>query len=130
MSLKLRVEVLETNQKNILATMEYHFNDKCLMISITEEMLKHTGCLDSELDAITSVPRTVEGVLVGITIKQKEPNLFKISVRTHEPIDASKICARLGGGGHCRAAGCSVKGDLEFAKSQILSAVESVMGSL
>ncbi len=114
-------------EKMALDTLEYHFDDTCVIISITDEMIKTAGCLQSELEAITSVPRTIEGVLAGITIKQKDGDLFKISVRTHEPLDASKICEILGGGGHERAAGCSVRGNLENAKSKILSAVESVM---
>lgn len=111
-----------------LDTAEYFFNDKCMMIFITEEMIAKAGCKQNELDAVSSVPRTVEGVLVGVTIKQKGPEEFKISVRTHEPYDASKICGILNGGGHIRAAGCTVNGNLEFAKKQILSAVERVIG--
>lgn len=117
-------------EKSALETLKFYYGQKCALIYITTEMMKKTGCLDSELDAISSVPRTIEGVLVGITLKQKDENLFKASVRTHAPIDAGKICAMLGGGGHARAAGCAIKGNLEEVSEKILSAAKTVLGEI
>ena len=49
---------------------------------------------------------------------------YKVSVRTAGEIDACKICAALGGGGHMRAAGCEFFGNLENAKAAVLAEVE------
>ena len=66
----------------------------------------------------------IEGVLAGVTIREQTDGRFKASVRTHPPLDAAAICARLGGGGHPRAAGCEISGNLDNAKHAILDEVK------
>jgi phosphoesterase RecJ-like protein len=74
--------------------------------------------------------RSVEGVLAGITVKENREGEFKISLRTYDPLDASAICGKLGGGGHKAAAGCTVIGTLEEAKNRILKAVKEALEEL
>ena len=50
----------------------------------------------------------------------KKDGTFKVSVRTHESLDAAKFCAAFGGGGHARAAGCQFECSLEEAKKAVL----------
>ena len=70
--------------------------------------MKKTGCKDEDLEGITSISRSIEGVIVGVTMREREQGGFKISVSTYPPIDASEICKKMGGGGHIRAAGCQL----------------------
>lgn len=105
--------MFETKSKSFLKlemlareTLEYHFEGKCAIITITQDMYKNSGSDESECHPITALPRQIEGVLVGAVIKEAPNGEFSISVRTEEGIDASEICARLGGGGHKGAAGC------------------------
>lgn len=111
-------------EKKVLENLEMHFDGKCALTTLDYETVHSENSDESELDGVAGIPRTVEGVLVGITLKGKEQGKFKISVRTHAPVDASAICARLGGGGHVRAAGCQVSGDAETAKKAILESVK------
>ncbi len=108
-----------------LSTAEFHFEDRCMILAVTLDMQRKTGCKGSELEGVAAISRTVEGVLAGVSIKQTEENKFKISLRTYPPLDASSICKRLGGGGHKAAAGCTVLGDLDKAKCLILEAVKA-----
>ncbi|MBQ4153997.1 MAG: bifunctional oligoribonuclease/PAP phosphatase NrnA [Clostridia bacterium] len=116
-------------EKMALDNMEFYFNDSCAVITITRQMYEQTGCKDQDIDGITAIPRTIEGVLVGVTIREKEDGSFKASVRTYPPVDASKICGLLGGGGHIRASGCQIsnKYSLDQAKEKILLAVRAVL---
>lgn len=114
-------------EREVLNTLELYFDNCCALAYITKEMLKRTGAEESELEGVASMPREIEGVKVGITLRQRE-NGYKISVRSGETVDASAICAKLGGGGHHNAAGCFVEGDLEQAKSIILKAVAESLG--
>ena len=77
---------------------------------------------------MASIPMQIEGVEVGVTIKEKEHNKFKVSMRSTEKADVSEICSKLGGGGHIRAAGCTVEGDLSQVKMKILSVVAPALG--
>ncbi len=110
-------------EKEVLGTVEYHFNNRCALVYITKEMLERTGAVEAELEGVAAMPRQIEGVEVGITLRQRD-NGYKISMRTGEEVDASVICQKLGGGGHRCASGCFIEGDLENAKREILKAVE------
>lgn len=111
-------------EKLVLDTAEFHFDEKCMILSVTEEIQKKTKCSGSELEGVAAISRSVEGVLAGVTIKESEKNVFKISLRTYEPLDAANICGRLGGGGHRAAAGCTVNGSLDEVKEKILASVK------
>ena len=97
-------------EKEALNTIKFLCNDKVAIMTITKEMRETSGAHDSELEGITGLPRTIEGVILGITIRERnDTSICKISARSHAPVSASKFCERFGGGGHDRAAGCEIK---------------------
>ena len=116
-------------EKMVLETAEFHFEDRCMLLSVTEEMQTKTGCSGTELEGIAVISRSVEGVKVGITLKQTDDNEFKVSLRTYEPIDASLICKQLNGGGHKAAAGATVEGNLSQVKQKVLAVVKKALDS-
>ena len=80
-------------------------------------------------DGKTALPRKIEGVEVGITLKQRGESEFKVSVRTGETTSASDICAHFGGGGHARAAGCQFEGlSPEEIREKMVKAAYGEMG--
>ena len=107
-----------------LDSIDFRYGGKCAIISISAEMIEKTKCDKSDLEGITSIARTIEGVVVGITLRENQMGKVKASVRTHDPIDACAICNNLGGGGHFRASGCEIVGDIDHAKQEILKYVE------
>ena len=111
-------------EREVYDTIEYCFDDKCAVIAVTNEMRRKLGVNDNELEGLASIPRQIEGVLVGITMREREEGGFKVSVRSDSNVNAAEFCARFGGGGHAAAAGCTVKGSLEEAKSKLLTALE------
>lgn len=118
---KLRLE------RMVYHTLEYYCEGKCAMIHTTLEMQEKAGITDDEMEGLASIPRQIEGVLLGITMREKEGGAFKVSVRTNENVNAADFCARFGGGGHIAAAGCTVEGTLEEAKVQLIKAAEEVL---
>ena len=71
--------------------------------------LNEIGATDDDLDNLSTLTMSLEGVRCGIILTQnKKDKAYKVSVRSHRPADASRICANFGGGGHPRAAGCTV----------------------
>lgn len=115
-------------EREVMNTIEYHFNNKCALCYITREMMDSTGALDSELEGVAAIPREIEGVMVGVTLREKEGG-FKVSLRTDETTDATAIAGLLGGGGHTRASGCFISAGLMEAKEIIISAVGKVLSS-
>ncbi len=114
-------------ERMVLEGAEYHFDNRCFLLTVTAEMQEQTGCSGTELEGIAVISRSVEGVLAGVTLKQVGDEEFKVSLRTYEPLSATKICKLLGGGGHNAAAGASVKGNLSEVKEKVLSAVKQIM---
>lgn len=114
-------------EKLCLDGMKLCFDDSVAIIKLTNEMYKKSGADESYADAISSIPRQVEGVKIGVTIKEKGDGEYKISLRTHEPYNAAEICKTLGGGGHARAAGCQINGSIEQAEEKIIEAIEKVI---
>ncbi len=114
-------------EKMVLETAEYHFDDRCIVLSVTGEMQNITGCSGTELEGIAVISRSVEGVKIGVTIKQTGDEEFKVSLRTFPPFDASAICRKLGGGGHKGAAGATVNGNIEQVKELILNSVKDAL---
>ena len=104
----------------ILGTMEFHFDGKCALMKVSSEIMEKYGLEEDDANAYVSRPREVLGVLAGITLKQKEQKLVKISFRTNPPANASELAGLLGGGGHAGAAGCSYKGTLREAREAVL----------
>ena len=116
-------------ERYIMDSIEFYFDNKLAIIYVTLEMLEKSGADDSLIDGIAGIPKQIEGVLIGVTFRQKEEKAFKVSVRTGENIDASLLCKHFGGGGHENAAGCTLKGSLEKAKKEFVSYVKEFMES-
>lgn len=114
-------------ERMVLDTAEYHFNNRCILLTVTAEMQEKTGCSGPDLEGIAVISRSVEGVIAGITIKQTGTDEYKVSLRTFSPLSAASICKKLGGGGHNGAAGASLSGPLDTVKEVVLKAVGEAM---
>lgn len=114
-------------ERQVLETAEFHFDDRCMLLCVTAEMQEKTGCSGTELESVAIISRSVDGVKAGLTIKQTDVEEFKISVRTYEPLNASEIGKKLGGGGHKGAAGATVYGTLAEVKEKALLAVRECL---
>ena len=104
--------------------MRFFYDGRVALMVIDNAMVAQSGAKPNDMEGLPPIPRQIEGVWVGVTLRQKDDGNYKISVRTGTHADAAAICARLGGGGHTRAAGCAVDGSLEVARAAILDAIE------
>lgn len=115
-------------ERQALDSIRFFFEERCALIVISRQMILDSKADESELDGVSGIPRQVEGVEVGITLREKEDRSYKVSMRSSETVDVSKICGLLGGGGHMRAAGCAVAGELEEAIGTVINAVAEHTG--
>ncbi len=111
-------------EREIYDIIEYCADGRCAIIYVTQEMINRLCLGDDELEGLASIPRQIEGVLIGITMREKEDGCFKVSVRTNNKVNASDFCASFGGGGHSAAAGCTIEGDLKTVKDKLIKAAE------
>ena len=111
-------------ERTALENLEYYFDEQCALIYMTREQIAASGVSAAELDGVTGLPRKIEGVRVGVTLRQQPGGSYKVSIRTVKGVDACAIAKRLGGGGHEQAAGCELEGNLDNAKAAVLAEVE------
>lgn len=114
-------------EQEIYRDIEYYADDRCAMIAATLELQRRVGVGSDELEGLASIPRNIEGVVIGITLREQAENDFKISVRSDKSVNAAQFCARFGGGGHAEAAGCTVCGTLDEVKAKLRAAVDEVL---
>lgn len=122
--------MFETKSKNrikieqyALGAIEYYYDDKVAVIAITQQMINETKFDESEFDGLSSIPRTIDGVQVGVTMRERKEGGFKFSIRTASKVNASELCAKFGGGGHKRAAGCLIEENYETAKKMMIDEI-------
>ncbi len=97
-------------QMTAIENLRFFEDGRLGVVMFTTEMLEERGLSDTDIGNSVETPRGVEGVMIGLSIRQLsvDPTQYKISSRANAEIDVSSVCARFGGGGHVRAAGCTV----------------------
>lgn len=115
-------------ERMALEGMQFFCNERVCVITITQEMYKRTGSNEQETEAIAPLTRQIEGVEIGITIREKADKSCKSSIRTFESVDASKLASAFGGGGHKQAAACRFDCGVEDAKKMLVEKCKEMLG--
>ncbi len=123
---RARVEL----ERRALSGMQFFQKDRIAVMPITCDMIEKSGAGENDMEGLAPLPRQIEGVWVGITMRQKPDGEFKVSVRTGNHADAAAICKELGGGGHMRAAGCEVRAPLDDAIAILVDTVCRVVDGI
>lgn len=106
--------------------MNFYAGGRIAVIAFPYALKEQYGATDENLETLIDVARSVKGVEVAAVVKQLgEDGRFRVSMRSSSDLDVSEICAQYGGGGHCRAAGCSLNCDsILTAEMTVVTAVE------
>lgn len=111
--LKRVLQGLAFNEEQTISWMTVHLAD-----------MEETGAANEDLEGLVQYPRNIEGIEVGILFKEVREDVYKVSLRSTGRADVSRIAQLFGGGGHVRAAGCTVEGKLEDIIRSIVAATE------
>ena len=110
----------------ICSTLRSWRNGELNAAVVTLEMLRASGAVEDDCEDLAGIVGQVAGNRVGITIRELSaaPARCKVSLRTDGGVDAARVCARFGGGGHRMASGCELPLGPEETLSAVLAAVE------
>ena len=108
----------------MLDTMEFFDRDRVAVLSVPISLMERVQATESDAEDLSALGGQIEGVDCAVTMRELRPDVWKMSVRTGSRINATNVCALLGGGGHAAAAGCTVEAPLEEVKSRILEAIQ------
>lgn len=99
----------------VLSTLTRSENGRVAWTCLTRDMIASVGARDDESEGFVQYPRMIDGVEVAIFFRELETGEIKASLRSKETVDVSQLAAEFGGGGHIRAAGCTLNGPLDAA---------------
>ena len=117
-------------ERSVLDSIAFYFDARCAVMCISRAMIEASGADEGDLDGLSAIPRQIEGVLVGVTMRERKIGGYKVSLRTQPQVNAAKICAEFGGGGHAAAAGCTLEEDFEPARERLLAAIGKVLEAM
>lgn len=83
---------------------------KCIVTKVDRSLMEFYHATPKDLDGIVNQLRNTTGVECAIFMYETEHHEYKVSLRTTERVDAAAITEHFGGGGHARAAGCTMNG--------------------
>ena len=115
-------------ETKVNALMESYLDGKLTIAAVTQDMMKEMGVSMDELEGFAPLTIQLEDTEVGILLRQREDGVFKCSFRSANDVNVSEICQTLGGGGHAKAAGCTVSGTLDEAKQLLVETVRKALG--
>ena len=118
-----RIEKLHTSGK-ILNTIKMMANNEAVMAYVTFGMLAEAGALMEDTEGASEMLRNISGVELSIFAKEAGRNETKFSMRSKKWVDVTELTVKHGGGGHARAAGCTIKLPLQEAMKLIEVEVE------
>ena len=111
----------------ILQNLKLYHGGSVAVAPISLAMMAQAGATEDDAEDIAAFVGLIEGVRHSATIRELCRGECKISLRTAAELNASDVCARLGGGGHKAAAGCTVYGSVTEAERAIVEAIDAQM---
>lgn len=85
---------------------------RCIFSVVRKKDMDFYGVEKSDLDGIVDQLRVIDGIECAIFLYEIGIHQFKVSLRSNSIVDVSRIAAYFGGGGHVRAAGCTMSGSV------------------
>ncbi|MED4750171.1 bifunctional oligoribonuclease/PAP phosphatase NrnA [Brevibacillus choshinensis] len=115
--LRLALQSLELSHQNLVAS-----------ITVRQEDFVQSGAEREDAGGLVNYCRNIEGVEVGVSFVESEAGAVKVSMRARDRVNVSTIAKKLGGGGHAKAAGCTIRGSLQQAKETVRLVLEEALG--
>lgn len=94
---------------------------KITFVTVDEKDGEKYGIQPEDIPNLVEIPRRIEGTEIAVCIK-KTRDAFRVNLRSNGDADVAKVAASFGGGGHVKAAGCTIKtGTLEEAAKSVIA---------
>ncbi|MCF8564797.1 bifunctional oligoribonuclease/PAP phosphatase NrnA [Alicyclobacillus tolerans] len=107
-----------------LANLTVSSDGRYAALYVTRGMIEGAGATDDDVEGLVGFARSIDTVEVGLLFRELADSRIKVSLRSKRRVDVSKIAQQFGGGGHTRAAGCTVNGPLGEAMDAVSEQVE------
>jgi phosphoesterase RecJ-like protein len=110
-----------------LATLTQECGGKITWMKVDAQMLEQADAGPEHMEGFVNYPRSVAGTEIAVLFTEIEPGITKASLRSNDEADVSELAGRFGGGGHYRAAGCTIEAHLDQARAMVLDACREML---
>lgn len=100
---------------------------RVIVATVTRRMLEFYGAQTEDIEGIIDQLCVTKGVEVALLLQEIDDQQYKVSMRSNTFVDVSKIAVYFGGGGHVKAAGCTMRGSLHDVVNNITEHIEFQM---
>lgn len=107
-----------------LTNLKLYAEGQLAVITLHRKDFEETGAQESLSEGVINNARSIEGVEVAVLFKELEPRKIRIGFRSNLWFNVNELASRFSGGGHQRAAGCTIEASLEEARQAVIQAVE------
>ncbi len=97
---------------------------RCVVAAVNKRVQQFYGVTPKDFEGIVNQLRNIKGIDCAIFMYQTETQEYKVSLRTSEAVDAAKVAQYFGGGGHVRAAGCTMSGNFYDCVNNLSEQIE------
>ncbi|MBE7039919.1 MAG: bifunctional oligoribonuclease/PAP phosphatase NrnA [Ruminococcaceae bacterium] len=112
----------------VYSKIEFFSNERISFFYCSCALLKKYDIVLEDVEELPNTILSIEGVKVGILLKDREDGGYKVSMRGKDVIDLASIAACFGGGGHVNAAGLSIDGDKDEILKSLIEKIEAALG--
>ncbi|MFZ5592631.1 MAG: DHH family phosphoesterase, partial [Bacillota bacterium] len=96
---------------------------------LTRETMEHMGIAEENTEGLINHLRSIKGVEVAVFFYQLATGHTKVGLRSKNRVDVNRLAGRFGGGGHVRAAGCTLPGDMQQIMEKVVAAAVEAVGA-
>lgn len=113
--------------RRALQSLKLTSNGLVASMRISHDDIKETRATSEDISGLVNYGRNIEGVEVGLLLTETLPGVVKVGFRSRSQVDVAQIAKSVGGGGHARAAGCTLHGNLEEIEQTILAKIKEAL---
>ncbi|HSL94184.1 MAG TPA: bifunctional oligoribonuclease/PAP phosphatase NrnA [Bacillota bacterium] len=103
-----------------LGSLKQYLGGAIATLAISQNVWVQCDVNPDEVEGLVDYPRSIKETQVAVLFREIEPDSVRVSLRSKGQVDVSKVAAHYGGGGHARAAGCTMKSSLAVAEQTLL----------
>ncbi len=114
--------------RRALQTLKITHRKLTASLQVTRDDMREAGASGEDTSGLVNYCRNIEGVEIGVFFHETGENQIKVSFRSRASADVAQIAKELGGGGHARAAGCTIVGSLAEAEAIVFEKISEALG--
>lgn len=118
----------ELLKAELTSSIHSYYGGKLRTVAADEAIAEKYGIDPREVSDLVELPRRIRGTEVAVSLKYSGGKL-RASLRSNGDVTVDKVALKFGGGGHAKAAGCSIDApSLDAAEKLIVEAFGELLG--